>query len=211
MEIGTGKGTGTGTEVLRRVGPFTSMDSMGMGMRDSIDLTLAAPSPSTSVCAAAPVPLPVPASAPVPVPVTVPDHLDLNENLKTNTCNRPITSGEHTDRDADVEQLRASGGSGSGSGTASAGAASSVRVHGPFSSLTAHTSPRAPASPAPAAVVAGSTPLSSSHSRNTASDMKPRNKSPKKVSKFFSKISIDVRICTALHCTECKAWHHRLH
>jgi hypothetical protein len=197
MEIGTGKGTGTGTGVLRRVGPFTSMDSMGMGMRDSIDLTLAATSPPTSVCAATPVPLPVP--APAPVPVTMPDHLDLNQNLKMNTSYRPNTSGEHTDRDADVEQLRASEGTGSGIGCGTAGAASSVRVHGPFSSLTAHTSYRAPASPAPAAVVAGSTPLSSSHSRNTASDMKPRNKSPKKVSKFFSKISIDVRICTALH------------
>jgi hypothetical protein len=156
---------------------------MSMSMSISMDLTLASPSSSPSVCAA---------PVPVPVPVAVPSHLhlDLTVDFKSSTCRSSNSSRENrdrdrdSDRDRDIEPFIAIGGTDCVS-----------RRDGPFSSKTTHTT----AAPAPEAIVVGSMPFSSPHNRNTASDIKSRNKSPKKVSKFFSKISINVRICPALN------------
>jgi hypothetical protein len=154
-----------------------------MSMSISMDLTLASPSSSPSVCAA---------PVPVPVPVAVPSHLhlDLTVDFKSSTCRSSNSSRENRDRDRDrdsdrdIEPFIAIGETDCVS-----------RRDGPFSSKTTHTT----AAPAPEAIVVGSMPFSSPHNRNTASDIKSRNKSPKKVSKFFSKISINVRICPALN------------
>jgi hypothetical protein len=156
-----------------------------MSMSISMDLTLASPSSSPSVCAA---------PVPVPVPVAVPSHLhlDLTVDFKSSTCRSSNSSRENrdrdrdrdSDRDRDIEPFIAIGETDCVS-----------RRDGPFSSKTTHTT----AAPAPEAIVVGSMPFSSPHNRNTASDIKSRNKSPKKVSKFFSKISINVRICPALN------------
>jgi hypothetical protein len=154
-----------------------------MSMSISMDLTLASPSSSPSVCAA-PVPVPVPVAVPSPL------HLDLTVDFKSSTCRSSNSSRENrdrdrdSDRDRDIEPFIAIGGTDCVS-----------RRDGPFSSKTTHTT----AAPAPEAIVVGSMPFSSPHNRNTASDIKSRNKSPKKVSKFFSKISINVRICPALN------------
>jgi hypothetical protein len=154
-----------------------------MSMSISMDLTLASPSSSPSVCAA-PVPVPVPVAVPSPL------HLDLTVDFKSSTCRSSNSSRENrdrdrdSDRDRDIEPFIAIGGTDRVS-----------RRDGPFSSKTTHTA----AAPAPEAIVVGSMPFSSPHNRNTASDIKSRNKSPKKVSKFFSKISINVRICPALN------------
>jgi hypothetical protein len=164
--VGGSGGTGAGTGVSNRVGPFSSREGISMSM----DLTLASPSPSPSVCA-----------APIPVPVAVPSHQNLN--LEANTCGPSSTPRERRDRERDIGPFRAIEGTDCLSGR-----------DGPFSSATSHTA----ATVAPAAV--NSMPFSSDHNKNPASDIKSRNKSPKKVSKFFSKISINVRICcTELH------------
>jgi hypothetical protein len=172
----------TRAEMPSKVGPFTSREGNSISMSNSIsmDLTLASPSSSPCVCAA-------PVQVPVPVAVSSHLHLDLTLDFKCSSYSSLENRDRDRDSDRDIEPFIAIGGTDCVS-----------RRDGPFSSMTTHTT-AAPASEVASAVVVGSMPFFSPYNRNTVSDIKSINKSPKKVSKFFSKISINVRICPKSH------------